>query len=395
MAELPKIAIARLGGKPGAPKEPKDPEEGFALPGGHHPDANLLAAFAEKSLTDTEHARVMHHLAHCPDCRQVAAFVLPEAVPVESAEAATGSRLSPWPILRWGALAAMMAALAVAITLHPSLWQNHSGVTSNEPSANSAGSPPPMATAPPPAAGPPSVSANSQINAAAGKSPAQADTLNKKSLAARFVASGLESQQEAKEQVTTLDSTQPPAKIQSAPAANAAQVSGGEVAGVPAARSAPESPAQSLSPAGQQDSDSTARQGLGRTQAAAGALMSRAAVSSPAAPRWFVNSDGKVMRAGKGGNSFETVSVADGVSFRAVAAQGDEVWAGGVDGALFYSTDGGAAWTRVAVNPESGPISATITGIQIGEPRHVTVTISSGARYLSEDAGRHWREAQP
>jgi len=36
---------------------------------GEHPDANLLSAFAEHSLTDAERAQVLDHLSRCAECR--------------------------------------------------------------------------------------------------------------------------------------------------------------------------------------------------------------------------------------------------------------------------------------------------------------------------------------
>ncbi len=439
MADLPKIARARLTVKSGAPGALSDEGEFVAL-GGHHPDANLLTAFAEKALTGTERARVLHHLNHCAECREVTALALPESV----TETTTSPKFSPWPILRWGALAAMMAALALVITLHPSLWQNREEVTGSAPRANSTGNTggTPVAT-PLPAAAPPSISAIPRASLPARKPLARTDALNKKSLAAseRSAPAVLALQHVAKQQVTTLDSTQPPAQIQSAPSANAEQNPGGaavaqvqaapsvsdstaplqqsqtsyagpqnspsgfqaaqqpvQSSGPAAATAVPRAVTQSVTVSGQavslsqeqtrQYSDS-AQPELAKKQAAAGAFMSRSAVSSPA-PRWMVTDGGQVIMMA-GDNIAEAIPTAQGVKFRSVAALGDDVWAGGVGGALYHSGDRGNTWTRVAVNLDGGPVTATITGIQLGAPRHVAVTIDSGARYISDDAGQHWR----
>jgi Photosynthesis system II assembly factor YCF48/Putative zinc-finger len=94
MQDVPKIVRVRL------------PQ---AAPGtvGTHPDADLLTAFAEQSLSKSEQERVMEHLARCGDCREVVALALPameaqhEPVPVHR----SGRWLS-WPVLRWGVVAA-------------------------------------------------------------------------------------------------------------------------------------------------------------------------------------------------------------------------------------------------------------------------------------------------
>ena len=56
--------------------------------GAGHPDANLLAAFVEKTLTEKERTQVLNHLSQCADCREVAAFTLPAEV--AAAEPARG-----------------------------------------------------------------------------------------------------------------------------------------------------------------------------------------------------------------------------------------------------------------------------------------------------------------
>ena len=53
MEDVPKIVLKRL-------QETSAP--------GPHPDADLLTAFAEQSLAESERARVMEHLSRCSDC---------------------------------------------------------------------------------------------------------------------------------------------------------------------------------------------------------------------------------------------------------------------------------------------------------------------------------------
>ncbi len=83
-----------------------------------HPDADLLTAFAEHSLTGTERALVMEHLAGCGDCRDVVALAVPETEAAALPEAARPARTG-WfslPMLRWGALAAgVLAVVSVGV----------------------------------------------------------------------------------------------------------------------------------------------------------------------------------------------------------------------------------------------------------------------------------------
>ena len=95
MQNVPKIVQARLQRiPPGAAQD--------------HPDADLLTAFAEQSLSERERSRVLGHLALCGDCREVVALALPATETVttlSSARVAGGPWLS-WPVLRWAAVAA-------------------------------------------------------------------------------------------------------------------------------------------------------------------------------------------------------------------------------------------------------------------------------------------------
>jgi hypothetical protein len=101
MQNLPKIVRERLR---------------TATPAVNHPDADELTAFAERSLPEFERDFVLEHLARCGDCRDIVALALPAMEPVETAASRSPSP-SPgawltWPALRWGFVAAGIAAIA-------------------------------------------------------------------------------------------------------------------------------------------------------------------------------------------------------------------------------------------------------------------------------------------
>ncbi len=96
-----------------------------------HPDANLLAAYAEQELSGAERTSVMEHLSHCEPCREVVALTLPpvaEAVslrpqlvtPVSSM--AGGRRRRSWfsdQNLQWARLAATVTvAIGIGLTYY-------------------------------------------------------------------------------------------------------------------------------------------------------------------------------------------------------------------------------------------------------------------------------------
>jgi hypothetical protein len=98
MQDVPKIVRARL-------QRP--------VPAESHPDADLLTAFAEQSLTGRERDGVVEHLARCGDCREVMALALPatEAVVVTPAVRPVRAGWLSWPVLRWGVVAAGILAV--------------------------------------------------------------------------------------------------------------------------------------------------------------------------------------------------------------------------------------------------------------------------------------------
>src|SRR5437016_500675 len=80
MSDLPKIVRDRLQAKAAL-----DP----------HPEADLLTAFAEHSLSSVERESVVGHLSRCSDCREVVALgLLPIEEPVSDAVEAGGVALS-------------------------------------------------------------------------------------------------------------------------------------------------------------------------------------------------------------------------------------------------------------------------------------------------------------
>lgn len=434
MNGLPKIVLARLRAEPDAPKSARAPSGTDALQGSGHPDANLLAGFAEKTLPEREREQVLSHLSQCAQCREVAAFALPTESPMPEPLTAE-QRWNPWTVLRWSAMAAVLGTLAVVVILHPGTWRDHSEklASSPAPMGNIASAPPPTVLLPAqPATGTAQSKAKVEAprtansRAAAGKELEPHRTLG---LKAR------KSPTKANEQVTMMTSSLPPAtyRVENVPATKTlqqAQTSGITVAGT---LPAPPSPVLAATPdsekAIQAGSESQAAPAAVRAEnqseavsgensgissvppkvpppaspepsvrmiaqaPMAGMPASRITAANPVGPSptvWSVSANGKVQRSLDGGKTFDRIHVAHGIKFRAVAALGNEVWAGGTGGALFHSASGGATWTRAALNFNGN--TETITGIQLHDPQHLTVTTASGSQWVSEDGGQNWQK---
>jgi Carboxypeptidase regulatory-like domain/Photosynthesis system II assembly factor YCF48/Putative zinc-finger len=81
-------------------------------PAVHHPDADSLTAFAERSLPDRERTVVLEHLARCGDCREIVALALPEVGSVQTTVRPSPRGWFTWPALRWGLVAAGVVTIA-------------------------------------------------------------------------------------------------------------------------------------------------------------------------------------------------------------------------------------------------------------------------------------------
>lgn len=97
MAEVPKIVGKRLRA---------------ARPVTGHPDADVLTAFAERTLRASERDFVLEHLARCDDCREVVALALPAVEDVQTVVSPVRSGWFTAPMLRWGAIAAAVLVVA-------------------------------------------------------------------------------------------------------------------------------------------------------------------------------------------------------------------------------------------------------------------------------------------
>jgi hypothetical protein len=102
---------------------PKFVRQRMAQPvGGDHPEANLLAAFAEGGLTGRERELVLSHLGKCVTCRETLAVAMPGITAEHShaAAAPSGTRWLRWPMLRWAGVGAAVVVVAAAVVIQSS-----------------------------------------------------------------------------------------------------------------------------------------------------------------------------------------------------------------------------------------------------------------------------------
>lgn len=427
MPELPEIARQKL----------KQAE----ARSGAHPDAGLLTAFAEQSLTAGERARVLDHLAACAACRDILALALPEQV-AAPAQAAVRPGWWHWSALRWGAVAATAVVVvgAVWIVSIPNLLRSRMAVSSEVrqlPPAATPSAPAPVAGEPVQAAKAadktagdrdvlvaaapnPNAARRKDAGAAAAPGPIVAGAQPATTVAAASTKPALQGALRAgsspnAEDMDRLKALETEGKA-SAPAPSvpsmamkAAVVAKAQSADAGLARSAVAMPKNQRAelaktaaeaPAAEVQNGIVGGLVLSKNAPAAGigtgsgGGIVRDALKT--AVRWTISSTGALQRSFNG-RDWQDVAVADGVIFRAVSALDTEVWAGGNGGALYHSSDAGQTWTRV--RPEyvtdewTRRLAGDVTEIRFNDPLHGTIITRVGSlvqAWTTADGGKTW-----
>lgn len=142
-----------------------------------------------------------------------------------------------------------------------------------------------------------------------------------------------------------------------------------------------------------------------------------------AGARWAINSSGGLQRSLDQGATWQDVNVntspaaASGMSlvaneqneqkdqlesyakkqkqsspivFRAIAANGADVWAGGVNGALYHSTDGGTGWTRVVPSSNDVILTGDVVSVNFPDALHGRIRTSTSEAWVTGDGGQSW-----
>jgi Photosynthesis system II assembly factor YCF48/Putative zinc-finger len=110
------------------------------------------------------------------------------------------------------------------------------------------------------------------------------------------------------------------------------------------------------------------------------------------AAQWTLSSDGVPQRSFDSGKTWETVQVDHRKTFRALSAQGMDVWVGGLAGVLYHSSDVGLHWTRIIPVAENSALTADILTIDFRDPLHGTLTTANRESWITSDAGKTWQK---
>ena len=458
MAEVPKIVQERL----------REASTGAA----RQPEADVLTAFAERSLRGVERDKVLEHLSRCGLCREVVSLALPAS---EMAEVSVRSRRAAWltwPRMRWGLAAAgfvVVAALAIV------LYRRQESIAADQ-------TPPPRAVpearnqvVPAPApeeaakeqyklkASPTATGnrergetssrvasqlANSEVAAAPAPIPSHA---NRRPVVGGASAHGPKMGMQAnlpnQWQPSDANNFAPPVPVSpAAPSVTASNhaVNLGSDRLARAQAAAPVQTAQDLAVQSQGLSQLAPQEGSAETKVdrakpletviynnsrkyavspAPSASGARSAVASAA--QWTISSKGGLQRSLDQGATWQDVNVNASYApvgagytfakaksssskepaalkdqkqaspepvFRAVAANGPEVWAGGANGLLCHSIDAGVHWTRIVPLSSGITLTGDIVTVDFPDPRHGRVATSTSEIWITGDAGQSWQK---
>jgi hypothetical protein len=327
-----------------------------------HPDTNLLVAFTERSLGKREQVEVLQHLSQCKSCREIMSLSAIQPGIAAPVSPPASSQWLSWPVLRWGTAVACVVVVGAAVTLrHRQQSRPIAGVIAE-------GTP-----------------------AAEIRVPAPDNATENKFASLQVPDTGPNTAVRAKEAVS---------RARMAPAepagGNQAAVSPGPVE-MAEARTA--SSLADMVPG--RAKDALAESQSAQAQPAIGAssemkkmtaATSDAFIPETLIPRWTLSSDGTLQRSFDSGRTWQTISVTKQAIFRALSANGLDIWVGGAAGALFHSSDAGQHWAQVRPVVNGEALADDIIGVEFRDALHGKLTSSVEETWITGDAGQTWQK---
>jgi hypothetical protein len=416
---------------------------------GVHPDPDLLAAFAEKSLSERERVQVLQHLGQCTDCRNVVSLAMPEIVAPSTIS--VQSRWLSGPVLRWGALAACALVVTAAVTLRHERRQSVEPVVAEKAPASA---PSPAVTLESRASNqpaqklaakivPPSPFQSDRDFETAGKLAKQRADAGVRSAAGAAGIGGLEAgrlESHQRENNQLLAETRGANQLTNDRLAKAdalksedkplASAMGQLAAPVPSAPAEPKSKraeieeqakernenlggaakasSEVVTVEAQSTSVETAQATPARTKDESDKKAQKAGTaglkelplagrnvdnrrSNRAMPSWTLSADGALQRSFDSGKNWQTIPVASRVVFRALAANDSDIWVGGPGGALYHSSDAGQDWTQIKPVADGKPLTGNITRIEFTDAQHGKLITDSHEIWITDDTGASWQ----
>jgi|SRR5208282_2276392 len=425
MTEVPKIVYDRLraAGKAGALPD-------AALPASEHPDADLLTAFAEQTLSAAERDSMLEHMALCGDCREVIALALPAAdiAAVPIAAETEADRTTPvlakterswvtlagwpklgWPSLRWAALGAGVVVVASLLLMHPGklnqamLPSANRQVTPVQPvsgaqMASSAAPSSPITTSP---------MEQAAISAKTNKLQPNKQLARKSSSRAVEAGERLKSSQTPSVETFEVAATAVSPLITPEPSTEQTLMAQNEAPPVVKTKPPLQDTAGQGAEAKNTEADDQQRSLVSKLSG--GGAMSVAKLAPTATQAlaqhnvaWTITG-GVLQRSLDGGQSWQE-ALHPNHPLLCYAPYGKDIWVGGQAGTLFHSADGGLTWAQVQASTKGQQLTSDVTHIQLqGSPLHgnnqlgntsrpaqIVLSTSNNDVWSSIDGGTTW-----
>jgi hypothetical protein len=330
-----------------------------SLDGGDHPELNLLNAFAEHALPETERRNVLAHLSRCGECREVVFLAQPELQ--ESRVSQGRSRWLGWRSMRWASAAACVVIVAAAVSLR---HQSPETVGPAGPTTDSESSRPAASRAdfPPTENSAENVPVVGQKKETISRAPRrEVDKVSKLDDSRNSIAAPAPLKPQAEERVDekkTLEKDEyaQPAKPKASGAWNSAQPTAHRTG--------------------------TMNKAVNQSMIAAPAAL---------APQWRLSDNGSPQRFVQASDTWETIVVSPGETFLCIFSLGNDVWVGGFKGSLHRSSDAGLHWYVMKPMTNGEPLNGDVAAIEFVDPQHGKLTTADHEVWTTEDAGQSWR----
>jgi Photosynthesis system II assembly factor YCF48 len=374
-----------------------------------HPSADLLTAFSEDVLDDSERRGVLDHLSACSNCREIASLSLPLPGLRDATVLVPRVVRQSWlrgPVLRWGALAVCAIFVTSAtLLLRRDLASHHAAavVTSDQDVPAGKDAPKVAELSSTPAIAQPSLqgtrSAKKQSRRRSDSLPSQTVAENKP------LSDNNAARTEIPQKLAPMPSSTSPVvagRVQNPgePVTLKAETAAASARALPAS-DAP-NPSANSGAGGIQPLAATRSKAAKQTASGirAEAFSSFAPVSVDAitppqvnlVPRWTLTADGILQRSLDTGKSWQPVAIPQNTAkLLALAAIGSQIWVGGKDGTLFHSGDAGGHWSRVTPATEDADCSGDVIAIEFITALQGQVRTSTQQRWSTSDGGQTWQ----
>ncbi|HEY1464151.1 MAG TPA: YCF48-related protein [Terriglobales bacterium] len=369
-----------------------------------HPDAELLAAFSEKMLAESERAIVLMHLSQCSECRDVVFLSAPRQE-VQEAQAVPIRKVFSWrPVFAWsGVVACALIVGSVALMKHEN--QNKDVAVYLKQAA------PAMVMqkviSPEPAQPSAAETNQSLTNQSLKKETAKAATIvampakgadkdssnamssSRVSGAALGSAPTTAPQSPSAEVSKSLDVLEPRSSdvLEPRSSANLPQTTEARISIAPAVAAPQAASAQSAPQGG----PVSLKESFADTASTKGMITNLKL--DDRSPRWTLNSDGTLLRSVDTGTSWKKIMIPGNLAtLRTIATVGADVWVGGSEGTVYHSFDAGGHWLPISLTYNGKPLSDDVISIKFVSPQQGSILTDAQAVWTTADGGQTWNK---